>query len=77
VVGGTGGIFSAGVAKASAGIFSKGTAGPAAVALCLLVPSSAGAAAAAGAGVSVFRMIGKPSLPLPIITTFEFVDCES
>jgi hypothetical protein len=31
-----------------------------------------------GAGVSTLpRMIGKPSLPLPITTTFEFVDWES
>jgi hypothetical protein len=43
----------------------------------LPVVSSAGVAAAAGAAVSVFRMIGKPSFPLPMITTFEFVDCES
>jgi hypothetical protein len=33
---------------------------------------------AGGAGVSTLpRMIGKPSLPLPITTTFELVDCES
>jgi hypothetical protein len=33
---------------------------------------------AGGAGVSTLpRMIGKPSLPLPMTTTFEFVDCES
>jgi hypothetical protein len=32
----------------------------------------------AGGGVSTLpRMIGKPSLPLPMTTTFEFVDCES
>jgi hypothetical protein len=33
---------------------------------------------AGGAGVSTLpRMIGKPSLPLPMTPTFEFVDCES
>jgi hypothetical protein len=32
----------------------------------------------AGVGVSTLpRMIGKPSLPLPITTIFAFVDCES
>ena len=77
MAGAIGGIFSEGVAKASAGVFSKGTAGPAAVVLCLPVVSSAGVAAAAGAAVSAFRMIGKPSFPLPMMTTFAFVDCES
>jgi len=33
---------------------------------------------AGGTGVSTLpRMIGKLSLPLPMTTTFEFVDCES
>ena len=77
MVGCSGGIFSAGVGKASAGVFSKGTAGPAAVGLCLLVASSADAAVAGDAAVSVFRMTGKPSFPPPMMTTFEFVDCES
>ena len=75
-----GGIFSGGVANAAAGVFSNGTAGPAAVVLSLFVVSVplAGVLPAGGAGVSTLpRMIGKPSLPLPIKTTFEFVDCES
>jgi hypothetical protein len=75
-----GGIFSGGVANAAAGVFSNGTAGPAAVVLSLFVVPGpfAGVLPAGGAGVSTLpRIIGKPSLPLPITTTFAFVDCES
>ena len=74
-----GAIFSAGVANPAAGVFSNGTAGPAAVVLSFVasVPLGGGLPAS-GAGVSTLpRMIGKPSLPLPMTTTFEFVDCES
>src|SRR5262249_36495978 len=74
-----GGIFSVGVANPAAGVFSNGTAGLAAVVLCLLIVSfSLGGVLPAGGGVSTLpRMIGKPSLPLPMTTTFAFVDCES
>jgi hypothetical protein len=73
-----GGIFSAGVANPAAGVLSKGIVGLAAVAF--VVSFSLGGVPPAGgaAGVSTLpRMIGKPSLPLPMTTTFEFVDCES
>jgi hypothetical protein len=71
-----GGIFSVGVANAAAGVFSNGTVEPAAVVL-LSFPLG-GVLPAGGTGVSTLpRMIGKPSLPLPMTTTFEFVDCES
>jgi hypothetical protein len=76
----TGGIFSVGVANPAAGVFSNGTVGPAAVVLSLVVVSFplAGVLPAGAAGVSTLpRMIGKPSLPLPMTTTFAFVDCES
>jgi hypothetical protein len=76
-----GGIFSVGVANPAAGVFSNGTVELAAVALSLLIVSFplGGVLPAGGdAGVSTLpRMIGKPSLPLPMTTTFEFVDCES
>jgi hypothetical protein len=69
-----GGIVSAGVANPAAGVFSTGTAGPAVVGLSFVSFPLVGG----GAGVSTLpRMIGKPSLPLPMMTTFEFVDCES
>src|SRR5262244_4480327 len=76
----TGGIFSAGVANPEAGVFSNGTAGPAAVVLSLVAESFplGGVLPACAAGVSTLpRIIGKPSLPLPMTTTFAFVDCES
>jgi hypothetical protein len=76
----TGGIFSAGVANPAAGVFSNGTAGPAAAVLSLVAESFplGGGLPAGAAGVSTLpRMIGKPSLPLPMTTTFAFVDCES
>jgi tetrahydromethanopterin S-methyltransferase subunit F len=71
-----GAIFSVGVANPAAGVFSNGIVGLAAVVLSLL--SFGGTPPAGGSGVSTLpRMIGKPSLPLPMTTTFEFVDCES
>jgi hypothetical protein len=77
----TGGIFSAGVANPVAGVFSNGTGGLAAVVLSVLVlslPLDGVLPAGGGADVSTLpRIIGKPSLPLPMMTTFEFVDCES
>src|SRR5215472_11266330 len=75
----TGAIFSVGVAKPAAGVFSNGTAGPAAVVLSLVASVPLGDVLPAdGAGVSTLpRMIGKLSLPLPMTTTFAFVDCES
>jgi hypothetical protein len=75
-----GAIFSVGVANPAAGVFSNGTAGPAAVVLSLFIVSVplGGVLPASGAGASTLpRMIGKPSLPLPMTTTFAFVDCES
>src|SRR5262245_57347324 len=68
-----------GVANPAAGVFSNGTAGPAAVVLSLFVVSvPLGGLPAGAAGVSTLpRMIGKPSLPLPMTTTLAFVDCES
>ena len=75
-----GGIFSVGVANPAAGFFSNGTVGLTAVVLSLFIVSLSvgGTPPAGGSGVSTLpRMIGKPSLPLPMTTTFEFVDCES
>src|SRR6516162_3824466 len=75
-----GGIFSVGVANPAAGFFSNGTVGLTAVVLSLFIVSLSvgGTPPAGGRGVSTLpRMIGKPSLPLPMRTTFEFVDCES
>jgi hypothetical protein len=44
----------------------------------VLLSFALGGVLPAGGGVSTLpRMIGKPSLPLPMRTTFEFVDCES
>jgi hypothetical protein len=46
------------------------------VASLFIVSFPVGGVLPAGAGVSTFpRMIGKPSLPLPMTTIFEFVDC--
>src|SRR5690242_954797 len=53
-------------------------AGLAAVVLSLLSFPSGGILPAGGAGASPLpRMTGRPSLPVPITMTFEFVDCES
>ena len=75
------GIFSAGIDKPAAGVLSSGTTGVAAVTLSsALVRSSTGGALRAfiGAGESALpRMIGSPSLPPPMITTFELLDCAS
>ena len=63
-----------------AGVFSSRTVGLVAVILSLFIVSLSlgGTPPAGGSGVSTLpRMTGKPSLPLPIKTTFEFVDCES
>ena len=70
-------IFSLGVTKLLACNFSIGVAGPTAGVSCFRpAPSSVGSAAAALV-FALPRMIGKPSLPLPMITSFEFVDCAS
>jgi hypothetical protein len=67
-----------GVANPAAGVFSNDTVGLVAVALSLFIVSlSVGGTPPAGGSGALPRMIGKPSLPLPIKTTFEFVDCES
>src|SRR5262245_8238715 len=74
------GILSAGIAKPAPGVLSSGIAGAGAVALSLaMMPLSAGVAPAYwAAGVSTLpRMIGNPSLPAPMITTFELLDCAS
>ena len=74
-----GGTFSAGVVNPAAGVFSNGTDGPTAVGpfVFVFVPVPVGALAAGGRLSALPRMIGRPSLPLPMITTFAFVDCES
>ena len=74
------GIFSVGFVSAAAGVFSNGTAGAAAVVSLDGVPPSwgAGKLVLGAGGVSILpRMSGKPSFALPMITTFEFVDCAS
>ena len=66
---------------AAAGVFSVGTAGLATAVVSLAaLPSSLGEVCpvADDGGVSKLpRMIGKPSLALPMITTFELLDCAS
>jgi hypothetical protein len=60
------GSFSICVVDASPGGFSLKISGT-------VVPDAGGSA-----GESTFpRIMGKPSLPLPMISTFEFVECES
>ena len=70
--------FSVGTA---AGVFSVGTVGLAAAVVSLAAPpSSLGEVwpVAGDGGVSELpRMTGKPSLALPMITTFELLDCAS
>ena len=64
---------------AAGGVFSVGTAGLAVASLAVL-SSSLGEVCPApdDGGVSKLpRMIGNPSLALPMITTFELLDCES
>ena len=65
----------------AAGVFAGDGAGPPTVVLSFVVVSlSVGAVLDAGAGAPAFalpRITGNPSLPLPMITTFELVDCES
>lgn len=72
-----GGTFSGGVVNPAAGVFSNGTDGPTAVVPCLPVSVPVGALAAGGRLSALPRMIGRPSLPLPMMTVFAFVDCES
>jgi hypothetical protein len=74
-----GGIFSAGGANPAAGVFSKGTVGLGAVVLSLALSLPLGVLpAGGGADTSALpRMTGSPSFPLPMTTTFEFVDCDS
>jgi hypothetical protein len=63
----------------TAGAFSGNIQGPEAGAAFLIVSLSVGDVLGAGS-TRVFalpRMAGKPCLPLPMITTFELVDCES
>src|SRR4051812_36775266 len=66
---------------AAGGVFSVGTAGLAAAVVSLAAPpSSLGEVwpAPDDGGVSKLpRIIGKPSLALPMITTFELLDCAS
>ena len=74
------GVFSDGFGKVSAGTFSDTVVGVAAVVLSLGVvsPFPAGDDGCGDAGVSTLpRMIGKPSLPLPMITILELDDCAS
>ena len=66
---------------AAGGVFSVGTAGLAAAVVSLAAPpSSLGEVCPApdDGGVSKLpRIIGMPSLALPMITTFELLDCAS
>ena len=65
----------------AAGAFTGDGAGPPTVVLSFGVVSlSLGAVLEVGADAPAFelpRITGNPSLPLPMITTFELVDCES
>lgn len=74
-----GGIFSAGRANPAAGVFSNGAVGLAAVVLSLAASFPLGVLPPdGGAGSSALpKMTGSPSLPLPMTTTFEFVDCDN
>src|ERR1700704_3972539 len=74
------GIFSVGFVNAAAGVFSNGTAGTAAVVSLDGGPPlwRAGKLVLCAGGLSILpRMSGNPSFALPMITTFEFVDCAS
>jgi hypothetical protein len=74
-----GGIFSVGHANPAAGVFSSGAMGLAAVVLSLGASFPLGVLpAGGGAGSSALpKMTGSPSLPLPMTTIFEFVDCDN
>jgi hypothetical protein len=74
-----GGIFSVGHANPAAGVFSNGAMGLAAVVLSLGAWFPLGVLpAGGGAGSSALpKMTGSPSLPLPMTTIFEFVDCDN
>ena len=78
-----GGILSAGIARPDAGIFSNGTVGVAAVTRSLARAvrrrrrTSRACAGGTGGESTLPRMIGRPSLALPMITTLELLDCAS
>ena len=75
-----GGIFSAGVVRPEARTFSDDVVGVGAVVLSSLgvVPLLGDDPLGGGGGASTLpRMIGSPSLPLPIITVLAFGDCAS
>src|SRR5262249_595668 len=74
----SGGVFSDGSVRLAAGVFSATAAGAAAVGLGALAPSLGGAFSGGDEDESTLpRIIGTPSLPPPMITTLEFVDCAS
>ena len=75
-----GGACSGGVGRLLAGVrSSRGGLAPAGRSLAASLLSAGAAPVRGGAGgVSTLpRMIGRPSLPLPMTTIFEFDDCES
>ena len=74
-----GATFSRGVARFADGVFSSGVVGAAAGVTWLdAAPSPGVVGVGAGGDMSVLpRMTGKPFLPPPMTTTFEFVDCAS
>ena len=74
-------FFSDDVAEPAGGVLCDSVAGPAAVVVSVgqVLPPSVAAPVLPSAGEAAMfpRISGKPSFALPMITTFEFVDCES
>ena len=74
-------FFSADVAEPAGDVLCDSAAGPAAVVVSAgqALPPSVAAPVLPSAGEAAMfpRISGKPSFALPMITTFEFVDCES
>src|SRR5262252_3948879 len=72
------GVFSDGCDKATDGVFSKGRVGAAAVERVSISVCCDAPLVCAGSGTSAPpRMIGRPSLLLPMITVFALLDCDS
>ena len=71
------GTFSDGFDKVSAGIYSDGVAGAAAVVLSLGGVSSVPAGFSGCGEGDAFRIIGTPPCPPPTITILELEDCAS
>ena len=74
-------FFSADVAEPAGDVLCDSAAGPAVVIVSVgqALPPSVAAPVLPSAGEAAMfpRISGKPSFALPMITTFEFVDCES